>query len=256
MRRLAKLGYRQFDVMVSPAHFKTEDLTPVDFRRLRKFLSDEGIAICAFTTQSLDHNPASPRAEIRTMTLQYQKSMLKVAAELDVPGILIISGRYNSLIPSPRAQMEGWLRQSLEELVLHAERVGVKIFLENAPNGVLPTAELLMNLMREIDSEALTICYDVANGHFIKEDLGKAIRLVAPKLGLIHLNDTTQDIYSHSPIGTGTADYLAVAEAVRDIDYKGMSVIEIISPNSDEKIVANHRFLETLGWEGPAAILS
>jgi deoxyribonuclease-4 len=249
LSRLAKLGYRQFDVMVTPAHLDTEDLTPPDFQRLRRFLSDEGIRICSLTTQSLDHNLASPRAEIRAMTLGFKKSILNVAAELDVPGIVIVSGRYNPLNPPPRAQLEGWLRASLDAIIPYAERVGVKLYLENVPMGVLPTAALMMDWVREFDSPALTVCYDVSNAHFIKENLTEAIRLVAPKLDLLHLSDTTQEAWRHDPIGTGTIDHAAIAGVLLNVDYKGMSVVEILTPDPDPVIIANHDLLAGMGWE-------
>lgn len=249
LSRLAKLGYRQFDVMLTPTQLDTENLTPLDFRRLRRFLSDEGIRICSLTTQSLDHNLASPRAEIRAMTVGFKKSILNVAAELDVPGIVVVSGRYNPLNPPPRAQLEGWLRESLDAVIPYAEKVGVKLFLENVPMGVLPTAALMMDWVNEYDSDALTVCYDVSNAHFIKEDLTEAIRLVAPKLDLLHLSDTPEDAWRHDPIGTGTIDHAAVARVLREVDYKGMSVIEIITPDPDPVIMANHDLLAGMGWE-------
>ena len=249
LQRRAGHGYRHFDVMVSPAHLDTENLTPVDFRRLRKLLKDEGQQIISLTTQSLDHNFASPRPEIRAMTTGFTKSMLNTASELEVPGIVVVSGRYNPLNAPPRAQLEGWLRESLEAIVPYAEKVGVKLFLENVPMGVLPTADLLMQWVKEINSPALTICYDVSNGHFIKEDVAQAVRLVAPKLDLLHLSDTTQEAWRHDPIGTGTIDHAAVAKVLLEIGYDRFSVIEILAANPIPVILSNHDILTGMGWE-------
>jgi L-ribulose-5-phosphate 3-epimerase len=249
IKRLSKLGYRQFDVMVSPAHLDTENLTPPDIRGLRQLMADEGVQICSLTLQSLDHNLASPRAEIREMTLGFKRRILNLAAELDIPGVVLVSGRYNPLNPPPRANLERWLRESLERILPYAERVGVKFFLENIPMGVLPTAKLMMEWIAEFNSPALTVCYDVSNAHFINEDPAEGVRLVSSKLDLLHLSDTTSSAWKHDPIGTGTVDHAAVARVLKEIDFKGMSALEILLPNPDPVIVANHARLAKMGWE-------
>ena len=249
IRRLSKLGYSQFDETVTPTHLDTENLTPSDLRRLRQIMAEDGVRICCLTLQSLDHNLASPRGEIRDMTMDFKKKILNIAADLDIPGILLVSGRYNPLNPPPRAQLEGWLRDSLDRIIPYAEQVGVKLYLENIPMGVLPTAKLMMEWITEFDSSALTVCYDVSNAHFIKEDPAQGVRTVASKLDLLHLSDTPFDSWKHGPIGTGTIDHAAVAQALREIGYKGMSSLEILLPNPDPVVVANHGILAEMGWE-------
>jgi len=251
LRRLAKLGYRRFDIMVSPAHLDTESLTPRDCHRIRQFLADEGIEIYALTAQSLDHNLASPRAEIRTMTLGFKKRLIDIAYELGATGIVTVSGRYNALNAPPRAQLEGWFRGSLESAVAYAEKLGVKLFLENIPMGVLPTTAQMVEWVRDFSSPSLSICYDVANGHFIGEDPGEAIRLAAPYLDLVHLSDTTQTAWKHDPIGMGDVDFRGAAEALGELNYQRLSVLEILAPDPDPQIVAGHKQLATLGWEQP-----
>ena len=249
LRRLSKLGYTQFDVTVTPTHLDTENLTPRDLRALRQVMSDEGVGICCLTLPSLDHNLASPRSEIREMTLGFKRKVLNIAADLEIPGILLVSGRYNPLNPPPRAQLEGWLRESLDRIVPYAERVGVKLYLENIPMGVLPSAELMMSWVEEYNSSALAVCYDVSNAQFIREDPAAGVRKVASRLELLHLSDTPLDSWKHAPIGTGTVDHAAVAQALREIDYRGMSSLEILVPDPDPEVVANHEILNGLGWE-------
>ncbi|MDR7260054.1 deoxyribonuclease-4 [Sphingomonas sp. BE270] len=246
--RLSKLGYRQFDVMVSPAHLDIETLTPADYRRIRSLLDAEGIAIHALTAQSLDHNLASPRDEIRAMTIGFKKKLLNVAYELGAKGVVTVSGRYNSLNAPPRAQLEGWLRGSLEVVVAYAERVGVDIFLENIPMGVLPTAREMIQWVDEIGSPALGVCYDVANAHYIGEDLAEGIQLVAPHLRLVHLSDTSRTAWKHDPIGTGTVDFAAAGNALKAIGYQGLSVVEILAADPDPATLAAHEVLTGLGW--------
>lgn len=246
--RLSKMGFRQFDVMVSPAHIDIHTMTARDYARIRKLLDDEGLTIHALTAQSLDHNLASPRQEIRDMTVGFNKSLLDACYQLGAQGFVSVSGRYNSLNAPPREQLEGWLRGSLEETVRYAERAGVKVFLENVPMGVLPDAKSMVKWVQEFNSPALGICYDLANAHFINEDLGEALALVVPYLDMLHMSDTTQTAWRHDPIGTGTVDFAAAAQALERAGYKGLSIVEILNPNADAVVREALDKLAPLGW--------
>lgn len=246
--RLSKMGFRQFDVMVSPAHIDIENMTARDYARIRKLLNDEGLTIHALTAQSLDHNLASPREEIREMTVGFNKKLLDACYELGAQGFVSVSGRYNSLNAPPRAQLEGWLRGSLEKTVRYAERAGVKVFLENVPMGVLPDAKSMVQWVEEIASPALTICYDLANAHFIHEDLTEALPLVVPYLDMLHMSDTGQQAWRHDPIGNGTVDFAAAARALEQAGYTGLSIVEILNPNPDAVVAEALEKLAPLGW--------
>lgn len=251
LQRLAGLGYRTFDVMVSPAHLDTHNMTPARLYQLRRFLEENNLHIYALTAQSLDHNLASPREEVRAMTLEFKKSLINIAYHLGIDGIVTVSGRYNPLNTPPKAQLEGWLRDSFERLLPYAEEQGVKLFLENIPMGVLPRAQDMMDWVKEFNSPALSICYDVANGHFIGEDVGAAIQHCSSHLDHVHLSDTTDKVWRHDPIGSGTVDFTRVADALHTINYQGMSALEILHPNADPLIMEGNSQLNKLGWWAP-----
>ncbi|RWR29292.1 sugar phosphate isomerase/epimerase [Sinirhodobacter populi] len=246
--RLSKMGFRQFDVMVSPAHIDVENMTSRDYARIRRLLDAEGLTIHALTAQSLDHNLASPREEIREMTVNFNKKLLNACYELGAQGFVSVSGRYNALNAPPREQLEGWLRGSLEKTVRYAERAGAKVFLENVPMGVLPDARSMVKWVEEINSPALSLCYDLANAHFINEDLTEAIPLVVPYLDMLHMSDTGQQAWRHDAIGTGSVDFKAAAEALAKAGYKGLSIVEILSPEPDRAVAEALEKLAPLGW--------
>lgn len=246
--RLSKMGFRQFDVMVSPAHIDVENMTARDYARIRRLLDDEGLTIHALTAQSLDHNLASPREEIREMTVSFNKKLLDACHELGAQGFVSVSGRYNALNAPPREQLEGWLRGSLEKTLRYAERAGARVFLENVPMGVLPDAGSMVKWVEEINSPALSLCYDLANAHFINEDLAEAIPLVVPYLDMLHMSDTGQQAWRHDAIGMGSVDFKVAAEALTKAGYKGLSIVEILSPDPDQAVAEALEKLAPLGW--------
>lgn len=246
--RLAGLGFRQFDVMVSPAHLDIENMTARDYARIRRLLEAEGLTIHALTAQSLDHNLASPREEIREMTVGFNKKLLNAAYELGAQGFVSVSGRYNALNSPPKAQLEGWLRGSLEKTVAYAEKAGTKVFLENVPMGVLPDAASIVKWVEDFSSPALTICYDLANAHFIGEEPAEALPLVVPYLDILHMSDTGRSAWKHDPIGTGTVDFETAAKTLVETGYKGLSIVEILSPEPDIAVRDAMERLKPLGW--------
>lgn len=247
--RLANLNYRVFDVMVSPAHLDTQNMTPARLKQLRRFLDDHELQVFALTAQSLDHNLASPREEIRAMSIAFKKTLIDIAYGLGTTGIVTVSGRYNPLNAPPLGQLQDWLRDSLEQLLPYAEAHGIKLMLENIPMGVLPRAADMMAWADDFNSPSLSICYDVANGHFINEDVAAAIALCAPRLDHVHLSDTTNKIWRHDPLGKGDVDFEKVAQALHEIKYQGMSALEILHADADPLVLLGHEYLANLGWE-------
>jgi deoxyribonuclease-4 len=122
------------------------------------------------------------------------------------------------------------------------------VFLENIPMGVLPDAKSMVKWVEEFASPALTICYDLANAHFINEDLSEAIPLVVPYLDILHMSDTGKGAWKHDPIGTGSVDFVAAAPALASSEYQGLSVVEILSSDPDTAIRDALQKLEPLGW--------
>ena len=76
--------------------------------------------------------------------------------------------------------------------------------------------------------------YDVANGHFVKEDVPSALRACAPRLRAIHLSDTDQSVYKHAAVGLGTVDFGVFQAYSASIGFTRRPILEIIAPDADE----------------------
>jgi sugar phosphate isomerase/epimerase len=104
--------------------------------------------------------------------------------------------------------------------------------------------------MNAIGSAHLKVAYDVANANVV-EDALKGLERVAPHLVHLHVSDSRPGVRAHDPIGTGTIEYAAIASMLRDIDYRGLSIMEILDPaTSDGAILRSVETLTRHGW-GP-----
>jgi L-ribulose-5-phosphate 3-epimerase len=92
------------------------------------------------------------------------------------------------------------------------------------------------------------ICYDIANAHFIGEDAVAGLKAVAPRLGIVHLSDTGRDAWRHDPVGQGSCDFAGFGAALKAMSYSGTSMLEIVSGEPLEDIVASHQTLVRWGW--------
>jgi len=103
---------------------------------------------------------------MREHTVALFRAAIELAQEWEVPHIVTITGRLLPLLPAPRADALGWLRQGLERLRPHAQRAGVSLALENVPMGALPRADDLAAFLEEEGGDDLSVCWDVANALF------------------------------------------------------------------------------------------
>ena len=70
----------------------------------------------------------------------------------------------------------------------------------------------------------------------------------------VHISDSGYDEFLHSRLGTGVVEPGPAAEALKEIGYSGVTVLEIITDalqpgnDPDGDIKASHDILAELGW--------
>jgi sugar phosphate isomerase/epimerase len=116
------------------------------------------------------------------------------------------------------------------------------------PFAFVPDIEGLMEMLDRHGNDNIGVVYDVANGHFIKEDLCAALRRCSKRLTLVHLSDTGQQVYRHDPVGAGDVPFAQVPPVLREIGYARLPMLEIIAPDADKDILASTDILAGLGY--------
>ena len=258
LRHLRGQGYQAFEMMIFPPHCWPSELSGDDRREIRGFLDGEGARITSFCYPLLDNNPNSVCGTMRRYTLDRYREAIDLAAEWSCPYVVAIPGPVNSLINPPEEWMRRWFVEGMVELLDHAKGAGVGLLLENVPFTFLPKASDMKAVAQEIGPD-VGINYDVCNGAFIGEDVGAAIRDLGPMLRNVHISDSGPDDFKHDRLGTGIVDPAPAAQALREIGYDGMTVLEIITDanqpgaDPDEDLRVSHDVLAEHGWEGRAA---
>jgi L-ribulose-5-phosphate 3-epimerase len=136
----------------------------------------------------------------------------------------------------------------LDELVPLAQEQGTAIFVENMPFAFLPRIEQMLQALDQYGDERIGVVYDVANGHFMKEDICDGLLACASRLRVVHLSDTNQSVYRHDAVGLGTVDFSPVPAMLEKLGFKQKPVLEIISEDPDAAIELSARRLVEMGW--------
>lgn len=243
LRHLADLGVKCFELMFYPGHLWITDGAKA-LSEIRGIVSDNGLKIASLNSPNIDLNVAAATKEMRQHCLKLNRGFLRVAGELGAGGVILGPGKANPLFSPPAGLLEGYFFEALDDLLPLADECGVKIFIENMPFAFLPGAKQLMDTLDRYGSDEIEVCYDVANGHFIGEDPCAGLKIVAPRLGLVHLSDTTRKAFRHDAIGLGDLDFSPIPAAIEDAEFKGPILLEVISENGDQHISASIKVLE------------
>ena len=253
LKHLQGLGYDTFEMMIFPPHCWPRELTVAQRREYRNWLSGEGGRISSFCYPLLDNNPNGVDRLMRQYTLDRYREAIDLAAEWECPYVVAIPGPVNSLINPPQKWMLDWFVEGMIALVAHAKGTGVELLLENVPFTFLPTAQDMKDTAALIGPE-VGVNFDVCNSAYIKEDPAAAIRMLGGLVRNVHISDSGYDDFKHERLGTGIVEPGPTAEALKDIGYTGVTVLEMIAdallPGSDpdEDYRVSHAILAKHGW--------
>jgi sugar phosphate isomerase/epimerase len=246
--RLADFGFAEFELMMYPGHLWPPEANGAQRAVLRRLIAGRGLRVVTLNMPNIDMNVAGASAEMRSYTLDLLRQIVELAGDLEVPGVVVGPGKANPLFPAPRERLDGYFFAALDELVPLAKRIGTALWVENMPFAFIPDIEGLMQALDRYGNDDIGIVYDVANGHFIKEDLGDALRRCRNRLKLVHLSDTGRQVYRHDPVGAGNVPFREVPPVLEEIGYKRLPMLEIIASDAEQGILASADRLAAMGY--------
>ena len=239
MRKLRALGLNDFDVILAPGHCWPAELSPPERARMAAALHADDMRIESLNLPAIDLNLASCVPEVRAQALALYTQALQLSADLGGRAVVVVPGRVSALFAPPQRASEGWLAESLEQLLAVAERVGQFLYLESHPQTPIPTVAAIEGFLTTIADPRLKVAYDVANAEFVAEDQPAALRRLAPRLGQVHLSDGTRTHWRHDRVGLGTVDFKRILAALADTRFAGVALLEIISATPLEDFSAS-----------------
>jgi sugar phosphate isomerase/epimerase len=250
MTELVRKGYSVFEVPVSSPHCWPDEMTPIMRSDAKKRLQDSAATVRSLNAGGYDINLASPGANMRRKSTDHIKDVMDLAFEWGVDDVVISPGTRRPMVSPPLPQTLGWLHESLDVLLRHAEKTGVRLLLENTPYCFRPTMDELVGVVDQVGNDNLKIVYDVANAAFIGENPVACVLSAHSKIGLLHISDTGLSEWGHDPIGTGVIDWESLGRAIEMTCNMDDLVLEIIrDQNPLEEINKGITELRNRGWK-------
>lgn len=250
--RLMARGFREFELMIHPGHLWPPSPEAEGLAALRRVLDDGHAIVTTINMPNIDINVAAAAEGMRRYSLELVSGAVRLAGALGAPGVVIGPGKANPLFPADAAELTPHFYAALDVLAPLAKSCGTALWVENMPFAFLPGIDALCDALDRYGDDTIGIVYDVANAHFIKEDIRYGLQRSKPRLKLVHLSDTGLGSYRHDPVGLGTVPFVTIPALLREAGYRNRPMLEIISRNPDADIAASVDKLRTLGFDSIA----
>lgn len=247
IRRLTDRGYRNFELMIHPPHLPLDGFSAAARRELRSMVEAAGAKITSVNMPSLDQNLASSFSRVRETSVAMFHDAIDLVADIGAPWLVTVPGRMSPLFPPPLASRIGWMRESIDQLLPHAEKRGIGLAIENVPFASFPDAATLGAFVRGYASPAIGVCYDAANAHFIGESVADGVGALSDLLRVAHLSDTTRTNWRHDRIGLGDVPVADFARALDAAGFSGPCTLEIIDADTEGALADSLRALAPYG---------
>ncbi len=95
----------------------------------------------------------------------------------------------------------------------------------------------LLELCDTINDPLVGLCIDTGHAHQAGIDAGNFIRLAGDRLKATHINDNRRDADSHLVPFFGSADWVDISAALKEIGYQGVFTYELTCPPIPEPAV-------------------
>ncbi len=252
LAKMADHGFREFELMVHPGHLWPAELSADKRRALHHMLEQHDLQLTTINLPNIDINIVSTTPEMRAYSLDRLTGTVQLAGELGVRGVVMSPGKASALLPARAEDLRGYFFAALDRLAPLAKSCGTALWIENVTVSFLPRIDGIMGALASYGNENIRIVYDIANAYFIGEDFADGLKTCRDRLALVHLSDTTRDVYRHDPVGAGTVPFGDVPSALAAVGYRARPMLEIISSDPDVDILASADRLAALGF-APAA---
>ena len=223
----AALGFDGLELTVIPRW--TTDAATLDAakrRHIRKLYDDHRIDLCGLS----GNTPllADSHAEVQENLARF-KGYLDLAAELQHPGEALTVTTTSAGGPDEWEALKHTIAERFGEAARHAERAGVIVGAEPHVGQALHTPEQALWLVRQVNSPALTIHFDISHFNVQGMDMDTVIAQLAPVSRHTHVKDERGIAPDHQFLipGEGDMDYVRYLRGMARAGYDGYIAVEI-----------------------------
>ena len=260
VERIGQHEYTGVEILADTPHAYLPDFDDEDVETLRRVLAETGLSVSNVNANTVAgyYDDAPPSAffdptvitdddEEREWRIEYTKSAIDLAVEIDSPAVCLATGR--PLPGNPPERAREYLLDSLTEITDYAESAGIDVGIEFEPELLVECTDEVLTLIDDVGSDALGVNMDVGHAAVYGEDPAESIRECAGHITGVHLEDIAggrRGKHYHLIPGEGDLDFEAVFGALEDIGYDGFATMELYTypDRPDEAAAAAYDHLE------------
>lgn len=219
---VAKMGFDHIEIPM-------DDPKDLDFAKCKQIIENAGIDSVSFcAAMGPDRDLIDPDPKVRQNGVDYLKACMD--------GLAIMGGK-NFVGPFYSAVGRTWqqtaeerendmqiLVEILRDLSEYAAGKGIVLGVEplnRFETSFITTAEQVIELVDRVDHPACKVMLDTFHMNIEEDSMGDAIRAVGSRLIQVHSNENNRG----TP-GKGHVPWQEVAQALKDINFDGVFVIE------------------------------
>jgi len=251
LEKIAALGFRGVEIMGDRPHLYPPDFGTADLSRIKKDLRKYDLKVTNLNSFTLfavgdTYLPSwiEPEKERRDIRIRHTLDCMKVAKDLGCGNISIPpGGPLNNL---SRKEAMALFHKGLEQVILKAEELNVKILVEPEPDLLMENTEEFMSFIKDIQSPMVGLNFDI--GHFFcaGENPVSAFEALFEYIGHVHLEDIAATrVHHHLIAGHGVIQFLDIFKAMVNLQYQGDISLELY-PYVDTPESAGRESLEYL----------
>ncbi|MEM7262246.1 MAG: sugar phosphate isomerase/epimerase family protein [Planctomycetota bacterium] len=247
---LSRFGYEGIGITLDHAHLDPFHVTDRRLAAIGKLLEERSLTPVIETGARyyLDpfrkHRPSlvSVDKEGRRTRTRYYLRAIEIGAQLGASCVSLWSGTPQQGVDPEKS----WdrLASGVKELCTRAEAEGMTIAFEPEPGMFVESMADYAELRERVDHSALSLTLDL--GHVaITESPPFAESIVewAPHIANVHIEDIRDREHVHLPFGEGNLDFPPLVAALRQIDYRGLVLVELSRNNADAPLQAQRSII-------------
>ncbi len=244
---ISAIGYEGVELLADAPHLYAPSVSDEDVKKLKDLLAQSGLQVANVNANTavgyygrdfweplFEPSIANPDPCLRKWRIDYSKKCIDMASALGSRSISLTSGRaVPGVLPEEALTL---LRQSLREVVKHAEEKDVRVGIEYEPGLLVERCEELLVLLEEIDSPFLGANLDLGHSHVLGEDVEEVAGLLSERIFHVHMEDIRDRKHYHLIPGLGDMNFRAVLGALERHSYDGFITVELYTyPHKPEE---------------------
>lgn len=223
--RVAKYGYDAIEMLGEPDQFDVDEVNKLCLKYGIKVSS-----VCSIFTNERDM--IHPNEQIRKRAMEYVYAVIDFAEAMGAHKVIISTTACNKTAPiADLLQETQWAIENVRAAADYAAPKKVTLCLESwnrYETYMADSLEKISILAKKIDRPNVGIMGDTFHMNIEEADMAESIRKYAGQLVHIHLADSNR-----AAPGKGHIDFVPIIQALKDINYDGYVVFELLPAGGD-----------------------